>query len=899
VTLLRGIVVGLPTLLLIASAGVASAQVMHVPPSSDTYVDSSEPLRNFDSHTRLNIDKSPQRIAYLRFHVTGVGSRRVAGARLRLEATSGSESSAGQVHLVSDLGWDAATLSFTNRPALGGVLDSQGPVAGNTIVSFDLGTAITGDGVYAFGLSSSSSDGVAYRSSASTKGLRPELEITLAAEGEPSVTIVQPVDRSIVRAEQPVTLQAIAASASGADLSARTVWASNLAGLLGAGASVVLPRLSVGVHTISAQVSDPGNGATGTASVRLTVIPADGNLTFPAIADTFVDASQPTVAFGSSTSFRVDSSPVNRAYLRFQVSGITAPVKQARLRLTAGGSDGAASDSGGAVFRVSDHSWSEATTFATAPPTDGSALATQGAVNPNAVVEFDVTRAVVSDGLVDLAVVGRSSDSAAYRSREAGTVAGRPQLIVSLQVPDEEPTVALQSPATGTEVIYGQPLAFQASASDPQDGDLGAQIMWTSSIEGSIGSGRSFTRVLTPGTHTITATAADRDGNGATASVHVTVRVSETGVEGFAYGEGVETSTNRATAEKPESKLWYHDGQWWATLYSPTGRGHRIHRLDPATRSWIDTGVLVDERPRSRQDVLSEGSRLYIASRFAGTSAQNRLVRYSYLPSTRTYALDAGFPVAIAGGGAETITLAKDSRGTLWIAYVLGQRVFESHTLGSDTQWSTPAVLPVAEGTTVSADDIAAVVALPGAIGVFWNSHVTSSFYFAVHADGLPATDPAAWRLEIATRSSNVADDHVNLKVAPDGRLFAVVKTDRTGPDATTIGLLVRSPSGVWSPLHKVASLAVEPSRPQCLIDVSRNRIFVVYSAHSNGIFYKSSGLNTISFPEGIGIPLITTAAASSLNNPTATKQNVTAATGIVILGSAPATRRYWHNTIP
>jgi hypothetical protein len=118
-------------------------------------------------------------------------------------------------------------------------------------------------------------------------------------------------------------------------------------------------------------------------------------------------------------------------------------------------------------------------------------------------------------------------------------------------------------------------------------------------------------------------------------------------------------------------------------------------------------------------------------------------------------------------------------------------------------------VLPVPEGTTVGVDDIAAVVALPGAIGVFWNSHVTSSFYFAVHADGLPATDPAAWRLEVATRSSNVADDHMNLKVAPDGRVFAVVKTDRTGPDATTIGLLVRSTSGVWSPLYKVASLAV------------------------------------------------------------------------------------------
>jgi hypothetical protein len=53
-----------------------------VPASSDTYVDAGEPTRNFDADTRLNVDKSPQRIAYLRFQVTGVGTRRVVGARL-------------------------------------------------------------------------------------------------------------------------------------------------------------------------------------------------------------------------------------------------------------------------------------------------------------------------------------------------------------------------------------------------------------------------------------------------------------------------------------------------------------------------------------------------------------------------------------------------------------------------------------------------------------------------------------------------------------------------------------------------------------------------------------------------------------------------------------------------
>lgn len=899
-TLRSGVRARVASLVLVVLCGagvrIASAQVLHIPASRDTYVDASEPSTNFDGDTRLNVDGSPQRIAYLRFDVTGIGARRVALARLRLEATSGSAATGGEAHVVPDVGWDAATVTFATRPALGAVLDTLGPVVANTVVAFDLRNAVPGDGVYAFAVTMSSGDGVAYRSLASSKGVRPELELTLATGDEPTVTIVQPVDRTIVRAGRPVILQAMAENSSGGDLSARTVWTSNLDGSLGTGASLVVTTLTVGVHTLTARVTDPGDGAIGTASVRLTVIPADGNLVFPAIADTFVSEASPAVAFGTSTSMKVESTPIARAFVRFQVSGITAPIKQARLRLTAGSSGGAASDSGGAAFRVDDHSWSEATTFQSMPPTAGSALATQGGVTPNKVVEFDVTKAVTGEGLADFAIVGRSSDSTAYRTRESSM--GRPQLIVTLRAPGEEPTIAFQSPADGTVVTFGQPLAFVASASDPQDGNLGSAIEWRSNIDGDIGSGPAFSRVLTPGTHTITAMVSDRDGNSVLASVQVTIRISEAGIEDFAYGSGVENDSNRATAEKPESKLWYNDGRWWATLFSPAAGAQRIHRLDPVTRSWVDTGVEVDARPRSRQDVLVDGSKLYIASRFGGTPAQNRLLRYSYNSFGRTYALDAGFPVSIPGGGAETITIAKDSRGTLWIAYTLGRRVLESHTLGSDTAWSTPAVLPVSEGTTVGADDIAAVVALPSAIGVFWNSHVTSSFYFAVHTDGLSASDPAAWRVEVATRSANVADDHMNLKVAPDGRVFVVVKTDRTGPDATTIGLLVRAPDGTWSPLYKVANLAVDPSRAQCLIDVSSRRVFVFYSAHSSGIFYKASDMDTIAFSEGIGIPFMTSAATGDLNNPTTTKQNVTAATGIAVVGSSPSTRRYWHNTI-
>src|SRR3989454_5568955 len=108
------------------------------------------------------------------------------------------------------------------------------------------------------------------------------------------------------------------------------------------------------------------------------------------------------------------------------------------------------------------------------------------------------------------------------------------------------------------------------------------------------------------------------------------------GVEDLGFGPAVETAVSKATGEKPESKLWYDDGTWWATLFSLDAGTYRIHRLDPATDTWIDTGTFVDERPMSRQDVLSDGGRLYMVSRFDGAPPESRLLRYTYSPASRS-----------------------------------------------------------------------------------------------------------------------------------------------------------------------------------------------------------------------------------------------------------------------
>src|SRR4051794_27977833 len=115
------------------------------------------------------------------------------------------------------------------------------------------------------------------------------------------------------------------------------------------------------------------------------------------------------------------------------------------------------------------------------------------------------------------------------------------------------------------------------------------------------------------------------------------------------------------TGEKPQSKLWYNDGLWWADMFDVGSNKWMIFRLDPATQTWVNTGTALDDRPQSWADTLWDGTHLYVAS--AGTnptspSDRARLYRYSYSAATKAYKLDGGgFPATIANYGVEAIVL--------------------------------------------------------------------------------------------------------------------------------------------------------------------------------------------------------------------------------------------------
>jgi hypothetical protein len=88
--------------------------------------------------------------------------------------------------------------------------------------------------------------------------------------------------------------------------------------------------------------------------------------------------------------------------------------------------------------------------------------------------------------------------------------------------------VAILSPLSGVEVRVGDPILFTAAATDPDEGDLSAGLVWSSDLDGAFGAGASFPYAgLSLGLHQITASVTDSEG--ATGSAAISVLIDQSG----------------------------------------------------------------------------------------------------------------------------------------------------------------------------------------------------------------------------------------------------------------------------------------------------------------------------------------------------------------------------------
>jgi acid phosphatase type 7 len=145
-----------------ANSATPVGSTLIVTPIADSYVDSGSPSTNYGSQTQLRGDGSPVVRSYLRFNVQGL-SAAVTRATLRIFANSAS-SGGYEIRGVSNNTWVESTITYSNAPAVGNVLDSIGAFNAGVWTTVDITGYITGNGTYNLALTVPGSTAISFAS---------------------------------------------------------------------------------------------------------------------------------------------------------------------------------------------------------------------------------------------------------------------------------------------------------------------------------------------------------------------------------------------------------------------------------------------------------------------------------------------------------------------------------------------------------------------------------------------------------------------------------------------------------------------------------------------------------------------------------------------------------------
>ncbi len=361
---------------------------------------------------------------------------------------------------------------------------------------------------------------------------------------------------------------------------------------------------------------------------------------------------------------------------------------------------------------------------------------------------------------------------------------------------------------------------------------------------------------------------------------------------GAEFGPGV---TRSPTQRAQQSKLWFHDGAWWAAMADASSRDVRIFEL-MADHTWRPTAAVVNDDQGDTGDALADGEVTYVLARNKAQRLQ--LVQLTYQRVTREY-VPAGPPAIVTDRGAsESGTIVKDTTGRLWMSFATSQEVLVSFSDDRGRTWRPPFVLaPTGSGVRREA---AALVTFDRSVGLLWSEQAGGAFRFAAHRDGAAPTD---WTRETALAGPGRSQDNLSVKVIdrdPADVVVAAVQTvggdEPLPPETPMIIVVVRAPDGTWSE-HNAATVDAGLSAPILQVGASDESIYLLAES-AGSIYVKRATLSDITFAPARGIPLLLSN-NRRLTDATGSKGAVSAATGLVTLVSSSRDRRYHHIELP
>ena len=173
-------------------------------------------------------------------------------------------------------------------------------------------------------------------------------------------------------------------------------------------------------YRYEAEAFDAAGNPSGTSDpFNVTTEAPPTSFIFNPVSDSYVDEANPDVNFGSSTAIRMDVSPEQNAYVRFNVSTVFGTVTSATLRVYANSGSTVGAD----LSQVTDNSWDESTITFNNAPVIGGTVGSSGPFSASQYIEWNVTTLVSGDGTYTFALTTPHTTAISFSSREGANPA--------------------------------------------------------------------------------------------------------------------------------------------------------------------------------------------------------------------------------------------------------------------------------------------------------------------------------------------------------------------------------------------------------------------------------------------------------------------------------------------
>jgi chitodextrinase len=505
---------------MVAAAQASGEPVLAFTPTDDAFVSAVFPFTNYGARRTLRVDNDPVSHSLIKFSVRGIADRSVASATLWLYCKN-EASFGGSVFEMPDppFPWTEDTVTWNNAPrAAVAPVASLGPVEVGNWYPLDVTPLVSGDGVVNLRMTSTRSNGADYWSKEALADVGPLLVVTMQ-EPLPDTTPPTTPTNLVATAVDPTTVTLTwnesidDEGVAGYEVFRNGTHLATTPPVTGYTDATAAPATSYEYAVRAIDAAGNASGASDTAAVTTPGIA--GPVTLVAVADSFVDSSQPDRNFGGLGQIRTDGLPEVHGLIRFELQDFGSALSAATLRVFANSSNSLGADVRGVV----DSEWDETTlTFATMPAVLD-AVDSSGPIVSGRWIEWDVTSLMSSGGPISLGLTSQSFTATSFASRES---LNPPQLVLSFQgssTPPPEPpadTIAPTAPTNLTAVAASAERVDLAwTASTDAVGVTGYNIYRNGSLLTSTGPVTTYpdTSVTPSTTYEYTVRAHDKAGN--------------------------------------------------------------------------------------------------------------------------------------------------------------------------------------------------------------------------------------------------------------------------------------------------------------------------------------------------------------------------------------------------